>query len=353
MALTLVLAPTGLAADAPEPVSQTQKRMQRLFPKAYAQATSEFGWHQFAEGTWHPLQAQLPRRGVVLVHGLDEPGKLWINVAPALSQAGLSAYEFRYPNDQPIQNSAAWLKTSLGELRQRGVEEIVLVAHSMGGLVCREMLTNPDLAQKSPIPSTKRLIMLCTPNHGSPLAHGRFAAELRDQAAHLIKGQGHLLSGFADGTGEAGADLVPGSPFLKALNARPHPQGIPFTIIAGVASPISQSQLAQMARLTASEPDTAKRRTRERLRSALASLAEGVGDGCVSLQSARLEGIEDVVVVPGNHLSTVRNVRRSSRRIPPAIPLVLQRITQVWSQPPMRNISSLGSPTVASPRNSE
>jgi len=276
---------------------------------------------------------------VVLVHGLDEPGKLWMNVAPAVTKAGYTTCEFRYPNDQPLTASATYLLHSLGDLRARGATEIIFVSHSMGGLICRELLTSPELdhaggVSKKEVPAVKRLIMLCPPNHGSPLAHARFAVELRDQCVRLFKGNGHLLSGLVDGTGEAGTDLMPDSEFLKKLNGRPNPRGVALTIIAGIASPITAEQLGTMAK---QEPATAATDdVVQQCREALESLAEGVGDGCVSVDSAKLPGVADFVTVKGTHLSAVRNVLESSTDIPPAVPLVLERLAKDWPLPPVR-----------------
>ena len=64
--------------------------------------------------------------------------------------------------------------------------------------------------------------------------------------------------------------------------------------------------------------------------SALQSLSDGVGDGVVSIESARLAGVDDFVTVEGNHLSMIRNVTASSTRLPPAIPIVLDRLDSVW-----------------------
>ncbi len=327
-----------MTGDPPEPVTTTQKRLKRLFPETYAKAAAEFGWRQFAGGKWGVLPEQMPERAVVLVHGVDDPGKVWMNLGPAVAKTGYTACEFRYPNDQPIRASAAYLLHSLAELRARGVKEVVIVAHSMGGLVSREMLTNPEIgyadsAKAGGAPTVKHLVMLGTPNHGSPLARVRFAAELRDQCVRLFNGGAHLLSGFVDGTGEAGTDLLPDSEFLKALNARPNPPGIALSIIAGVASPVSKEALERMAKTAGAEPDPARRAALERLRDEMETLAEGVGDGCVSVTSAKLEGVTDIVTVPGTHLSAVRNVLESSGRVPPAVPLVLERLAKDWPPP--------------------
>lgn len=329
----------GAAGAAPVPVTAAQARLKKMFPETYTKALAEFGWHQYRDGGWGGLQEQLPKRVVVLVHGIDEPGKLWMNMAPAVAQAGYAVCEFRYPNDQPIRPSAAYLLHSLCELRARGATALVIVAHSMGGLVSREMLTNPEMdyagsVQKDQVPAVRHLIMLCTPNHGSPLAHARFAVELRDQGVRLFQGNGNLLSGFVDGTGEAGKDLVPESPFLQALNARPHPPDVVLSLIAGIASPISKEGLAKWGIMPeAGKQDTDKGGVLAACRAALESLADGVGDGCVSVSSVKLDGVADFVTVTGTHLSTVRNVLESSNTVPPAVPLVLERLAKDWPMP--------------------
>jgi hypothetical protein len=175
--------------------------------------------------------------------------------------------------------------------------------------------------------------MLCTPNHGSPLAHARFAVELREQGMRLFNGNGNLLSGFVDGTGEAGKDLVPESEFLKALNARPNPPDVALSIIAGIASPISKEVLAELEKEGTAKLNADKGGVFAACRAALESLADGVGDGCVSVSSAKLDGVADFVTVSGTHLSTVRNVLESSKTVPPAVPLVLERLAKDWPLP--------------------
>ena len=55
------------------------------------------------------------------------------------------------------------------------------------------------------------------------------------------------------------------------------------------------------------------------------SMAHGLGDGLVTVESTRLEGVPHRTVV-GNHLSMIRNVTKNSRRIPPAVPIVVDRL---------------------------
>jgi pimeloyl-ACP methyl ester carboxylesterase len=78
---------------------------------------------------------------VVLIHGLDDPGQVWQILAPALLKSGFKVWLMHHPNDQPIVESARLFFKELKALKQRGVDRISIVAHSMGGLVSREMLT--------------------------------------------------------------------------------------------------------------------------------------------------------------------------------------------------------------------
>jgi pimeloyl-ACP methyl ester carboxylesterase len=248
-----------------------------------------------------------PERGtVVLVHGLDDPGKVWRSLAPALSDEGFGVWRMRYPNDQPIAESAALLFEELKGLREDGVERVALVGHSMGGLVSRELLTSPEIGyalsvRDGGVPEVTTLIMVGTPNHGSPLARLRGVAEARDQLARLSKGEASWLSGILDGAGEAKIDLLPGSRFLTELNGRPHPAGVEMLVIAGRVSPW---------------PD--------------GPLADGLGDGLVSVESTQLEGI-DHMTVQGTHLTMIRNLTADSDRIPPAVPIIVDRLKQAGS----------------------
>lgn len=343
-------APAAGNGTHPEPVSEVQIWLNTHCPELYATAAADFGWHLFKNGAWEPLPAKLPPRVVVLVHGLDEPGKLWRSLAPALAAQGLTACEFRYPNDQPVHPSAAFLMKSLADLHGTGVDSVIIVAHSMGGLVSRELLTSPTLdyaawLKKDTVPRVQQLIMLGTPNHGSELAHVRFFVELRDQWVRFARGDGHVLSGFVDGTGEAAKDLVPDSPFLRELNARPVPAEVGFTIIAGIASPITKDSLdATLKGWDAETPDTAKAALKETA-AALGDVVDGVGDGAVPLDSARLDGVTDFVTVSGTHLSMIRNVLAGSDRVPPALPLVLERIRKLWGLPELAPPAPSPAPT--------
>lgn len=72
-----------------------------------------------------------------------------------------------------LEHSAATLATRLDQVDQDGATEIVLVAHSMGGLICRLVLESGQYDQRPWFAKLKRFIAIATPHHGAPLALAR------------------------------------------------------------------------------------------------------------------------------------------------------------------------------------
>lgn len=264
---------------------------------------------------WTPdLVGAVPERLVVLLHGLDEPGRIWDDAAPAILAAGMAVARFDYPNDQAIAASADLLLDTLATLRSMGVRTIDAVGHSMGGLVARDALTRA--ARPAGLPCANRLITVGTPNKGSPLARHRWVAEAREQIARWTESPGWTPPGSASPRGErgrAGVDLMPGSAFFADLDARPLPDAA-MTIILGRLLPLPASSNA-VGR----------------------ALLDAMGDGVVSVASARLAGVSDVVELTGTHRGLVRNVsptdavrtrlgRPAKGAVPPAVPVIVDRL---------------------------
>ena len=293
--------------------SQVKATVESTFPEQAEKARARFGLTRLQ-------QVQPGGSEVVLIHGLDDPGMVWMTLTPALQARGHGVSVMEYPNDQPIRDSARLFAQSLRSMAAHGGGGLTIVAHSMGGLVSREMLSNPVLACEAPgcsMPAVTRLIMVGTPNHGSNMARFRGLGELREQLSRMIDGEAGWLDSIFDGAGEAGLDLIPGSPFLTELNSRPHPEGTAMHVIAGV---IAKDQAESLARLIEG-PDVAPEDA------LVVPLAETLGDGLVSLESARLHGVP-LKRVSGNHLSIIRNLSQSSTRVPPAVPIILQLLEE-------------------------
>ncbi len=306
--LCLALFSGHLAAQQPNAINNF---VQKHFPHAYAEQMARFGLKQ--QSSRDSIRKSSKNKTIVLVHGLDDPGKVWMNLQPALLKQGYDIWRFEYPDDQPIHESAGLLYQALVKWQVQLGPNIEIIAHSMGGLVSREMLTHPEFSCtecQQQRPTVDRLIMIGTPNAGSELARFRYFSEIRDQ---IFSGDFHWLGGFVDGNGEAGEELIPGSLFLTQLNSRRHPAETEYVIIAGL---LTTNELAQLTLQL--EP---VKKLNETIQQISQQVIQKLGDGLVSLDSAALAGVP-LYKVTGTHLTIIRNVFKDSQRVPPAIPLI-------------------------------
>ena len=303
--------------------TQIREKVKAEFPGKVRETESRYGLEPAFGPSRHTVG-----RAVILVHGMDDPGKVWMYLQPRLADNGFRVWILSYPNDQPIFESARFFFEQMQSVRKRGEATVSIVAHSMGGLVAREMLTQPGLSYPAAVaegrvPEVDRLIMVGTPNHGSEMAHFRIFGEFRDQLANLLKGDYAWIEGFVDGAGEAGVDMLPGSPFLDALNSRPHPGSLNMAVIAGVMDASAEDDIRRFVagmteRLPGNMHDAAAA-----VGDFLTAMVRGLGDGLVSVDSATLDGYP-LHIVQGSHLSIIRNFRESAERVPPAVPVILE-----------------------------
>ncbi len=175
---------------------------------------------------------------VVLIHGVDCTRDCMAPMADDLSRDGWQIAFFGYPDDQPIADSAKLLVDDLKIVRDKFPNmPIDLVCFSMGGLVAREAVEGPTYPG-----GVKHLIQLAPPNHGSKLAVARPLLELREQySLWRTCGDWRWTWAITDGLGEAGADMQPGSVFLRQLNERTRRDGVQYTIINGNVHPIEKT----------------------------------------------------------------------------------------------------------------
>lgn len=303
--------------------TRVREALQQQFYDTFVAMRAEYGLRPFIPAGHETADR---RRKVILIHGLDDPGIIWQNLAPVLADEGHRVWIMSYPNDQPVRDSAAFFYRQLKEFtRLEGSDPVAVVCHSMGGLVTREMLTNPEIGYmaakdaKQVVPLS-HFIMVGTPNHGSVFSRLRFMAEIRDQLVSGGTKGYHWLRPIFDGVGEAGIDIYPGSDFLEELNSRPLPDAGRMLVIAGIMSPVDKIEVEGFLRgLRASVPDRVQ--PPQGLESTINNMIDEVGDGLVSVESARLPGIP-LVQVQGTHLTIIRNLGKNSARIPPAVPVI-------------------------------
>ena len=309
--------------------SSIRETVQNQFPQQAEDYSKTLGLFPYPPETpSHQTTIRTDRDAVVLVHGLDDPGKVWSSLAPALVVAHFNVWQMKYPNDQPIRESAWLFFETLKQLKDEGINSVSLVAHSMGGLVSREMLSNPTLdysgfVQQGVVPDIVSLVMVGTPNHGSQMARFSLFSEIRDQSVRLMQKEASWLVPILDGGGEAKIDLLPNSKFLTELNARPHPAGVDMLVIAGTTTPWTEEDLRDLTRKLNSETLEQHRAWIKTLEKSLASMTRGLGDGLVSVESARIQGVP-LELVSGTHLSMIRNVMTNDERTPPAVPIIVK-----------------------------
>lgn len=312
--------------------SQIRETVKDNFPEQtekYAKTIGLFPYPKKSKGVKVEKRIQ---SAVVLVHGLDDPGKVWQNLAPVLVKEGFNVWHLEYPNDQPVVESAILFFEELKNLRSRGVIRIAIVAHSMGGLVSRELLTSDTIGfrsslQQEQVPQVDKFIMVGTPNHGSQMARFRVFSEIRDHLDRLFKGQVNGLGFVLDGAGEAKIDLLPGSSFLTELNARPHPAEVDMMILAGITAPWDESDITYWLSNIGEKVGPERSDELKKVGRFMQSMSNGLGDGLVTLESARLDDVP-LFTVNGTHLSMIRNVSLDSVRVPPAIPLIIERLNE-------------------------
>jgi pimeloyl-ACP methyl ester carboxylesterase len=266
-----------------------------------------------------PAQLDPGKPLCVLVHGVESDASVWTDLKDWLTAPGRSVQvaTFAYPNDEAVERVAAELAS---RLRALGAQPVVLVGHSMGGLVARDVVEDPALDPGN----VRVLVMTGTPNEGSNLAGFLFALELADvlremggdAGAHADVGpfaRALVLAAidhFRDGLGEAGGDLLPGSVCLAHLAARSRNPRVQYHLVLGTRSLLTQEQLAAVqaavrARLAdRGLPQVVKPRL-ERWLADLDELVDGRGDGAVSVARGRLAGVEPVLV-PLYHVGLVR-----------------------------------------------
>ena len=308
--------------------TQVRTAVKEAFPDHKEEYAKTIGLFRYGADATGSVEQPSKDSAVVLIHGLDDPGKVWQNLRPALVQKEYDVWQFEYPNDQPLAESAELLFQELQALKTQRINRISIVAHSMGGLISRELLTSPILgyrdamAQKI-VPEVDLLIMVGTPNHGSHMVQLRLFSEVRDHLARLLKGQTGWLNFIFDGAGEAKIDLLPGSSFLNELNRRPHPEEIELLIIAGITSPWNPQELNGLLDSYSEKVSGLEREDLDTIKSLLTSMTDGLGDGLVSVESTRLPGVAHTTV-KGTHLSMIRNVTADSERVPPALPIIIR-----------------------------
>lgn len=204
-----------------------------------------------------PRHESVEGQCVVLLHGLGRTHRSMGRIESALREAGFATANIDYPSQsQTIEDSALQaVPEGLRECREAGAHTIHFVTHSMGGLLLRYYLSGHE------VPELGRTVMLGPPNQGSEIADALAGTAIYDRI-----------------NGPAGGQLVTGR---EGMPARLGPVDFALGIIAG------NEQTA--------------------IDSVMASRIRGDNDGKVSVDSAKVQGMHDFLVLPVNHTFMVIN----------------------------------------------
>jgi pimeloyl-ACP methyl ester carboxylesterase len=113
---------------------------------------------------------------------------------------GYTALYARYNSAVNIGECARQLDALLGQLSASGVTELLLVGHSMGGLVAREACERAAMAPSSWLDRVSLVVGIGSPQQGAPL---HMLGQAMSDAMALGQGNAALTRWFANATGTA------------------------------------------------------------------------------------------------------------------------------------------------------
>jgi pimeloyl-ACP methyl ester carboxylesterase len=266
--------PLAADFDAPTALLVARERPERLGrsrvmnPEAYADTAMLTRLQQFDPA----------RTPVIFVHGLQETGASWAPMIDSLRhdpwiREHYQFWYFSYPSGYPYPYAAALFRQDLDGIKRAlpNHKRMVLIGHSMGGMICRLMITDAGdkiwrdffatPPAKTPLasdarklleetlifnhrPDVQRVIFISTPHRGSKLAAGWIGRI----GAALVRTPRRFVSIYASTKPLLIADpaarplnrmpnsvdtLEPNDRFVQAVNKLPLTPGIPYHSIMG------------------------------------------------------------------------------------------------------------------------
>ncbi|GAC1450075.1 MAG: hypothetical protein NVSMB9_34300 [Isosphaeraceae bacterium] len=286
-----------------------ERGVRELASMAQREALRRRNYGMHARPSYRPNDSRRPT--VCLVHGVNSSSGGFVHMVPPLEEAGFGVVLYDYPFNRSLEESCGQLARDwLAFRREMGeTHPWALVGHSMGTLLARDYVEGPDYAG-----DVSTLIMIAPLNKGCYLARTQTLLQMTNSLKALnSRRSSQALAHLGDGLGEAAADMTPGSDFLKTLNARPRRAGVAYHTLAGDAGILSnvargriEERMAAAQRQAGLFGGIARVALGGDLAERLDEITDGRGDGCISIASTRLEGVDDPIVIHANHAELIR-----------------------------------------------
>ena len=295
--------------ETPERRQEWAGRLRDLAAQAEREARRRRNYGMHALRSYRPNDPARPT--VCLVHGMNSSSGGFIYTIPPIEAAGYGVVVYDYPFNRSLEESCARFARDLAAFRRVWGEKRpwALVGHSMGSLLVRNFVEGPDYGSEA-----ASVVLIAPVNQGSSLAQTQSILQLI-KGVQAVNGRrsSDALAQLGDGVGAAANDMLPGSVFLKRLNARGRRSGVPYHILAGDVGILTGTARKRI------DAQVAAARTRSGLLGGLArfaagddladrldELTDGRGDGCVSVARTKLAGVSDHVVLHANHAELIR-----------------------------------------------
>lgn len=194
------------------------------------------------------------RRKVVLLHGLARTSRSMRPIDKFLKREGFSVFNLNYPSrKKPIEELSKFVREQIQSNEEKGIK-LDFVTHSMGGIILRYIM------KVDPLPNLGRVVMLGPPNQGSEVVDRLSKLKIFKLMGPASLQLGTSSDGFVNTLGKVDFDLG---------------------IIAGNGS----------------------------INPFLSFLIPGPDDGKVSVERAKVKGMNDFLVVPCSHSFFMSNLK--------------------------------------------
>jgi pimeloyl-ACP methyl ester carboxylesterase len=267
------------------------------------QRRSRYGLH--SRNSYKPNDPTRPT--ICLIHGLNSTSSVFKHMVEPLEEAGYGIVVYDFPYNRDLDETSAAFARDWADFRKKAGETRAwsIVAHSMGSLLARSYVEDETHHARD----VKSLILIAPPNHGSSLTKAQtFLQTLQSVQAMNGSRRTDPLALLGDGLGLAADDMTPGSTYLNALNAHRPREGVRYHILAGDLGYLSLDARRQFEARTTGKGVLGGigRMVASGVSSQLDELTDGLGDGCVSVASTKLEGVEAPRILHANHLELIR-----------------------------------------------